>query len=164
VRESREREFKEWKERYEIPFDQEFNVKQLLQIREEIEETPTEHVRTRKDLIDIADRIQYHMRLNPKLPEKQYDYKLLVVGNNSQLYNLYEFFRMILNEKDIKSIFSGAKVESYKFSIELHNGVTIIGRYKNAEQIYGYKIDNYINLSGDKEFEENVLKPMLKQK
>lgn len=152
-----EREFKEWKERYYIPYNQEFNVKMLLKIREEIEEIPTEHVRTRKDLIDMADRLHSRMRLNLKLPEKQYDYKLLIIGDNNQLCNLYDFFRMIIKDKDIKNIFS-----YNNFNIELLNGITILGRCKNENQIYGHKIDSYLNLTGDKKFEEEILKPMLK--
>lgn len=156
-----EREFKEWQERYEIPYTEEFNVKQLLKIREEIEETPTEHVRTRKDLIDMADKLYNHMRFNPKLPEKQYDYKLLIVGNENQLHAIYDLLRILIREKDIKSIFDGTRSEIHKFSIELYNGVTIMGRYKDEKQFRGYPINAYINLTGDIEFEENILKPIL---
>jgi hypothetical protein len=76
----------------------------------------------------MADKLYNHMRFNPKLPVKQYDYKLLIVGNENQLHAIYDLLRILIREKDIKSIFDGTRSEIHKFSIEVYNGVTIIGR------------------------------------
>jgi hypothetical protein len=61
-----EREFSEWKEKYEIPFNQEFNVKMLLNLREAIDETPNEHIRNKRDLIHTAMDIEQRLHLTSK--------------------------------------------------------------------------------------------------
>jgi hypothetical protein len=161
-----ESEFKKWQERYDIPYDEEYNVKLLLQIRDEIDSTPMEHVKTKRDLNDMADRIYYHLRLKPREPEepeREYDYTLLIIGNNNQIHNVYQILRLIIDDKCIKNVKNGMyTLGQYYFTIELYNGVKIIGKSKTEELIQGYLVDYYLNLTGDQQFEEEVLKPMLK--
>jgi hypothetical protein len=58
VSENVENKFKEWKARYKFEDFYDFNVKSLLQLQEQFEQCDPEHVRTKKDLLDMILRLQ----------------------------------------------------------------------------------------------------------
>lgn len=62
-----EREYKKWEEQFVIPFEQEFNIKALLGLRHQFNNTSDEHIKTKVDLLHAMKRLQEDMNLKPKL-------------------------------------------------------------------------------------------------
>jgi len=60
-----EREYKKWDEKYTIPFDDEFNIRLLIQLRYDILTTKPEHTKTKLELIEMTNRIQSRLKLKP---------------------------------------------------------------------------------------------------
>lgn len=63
-----EREFKEWKERYEISYDMEFDIKALLKLQEEYDNTEvgSNTTLTRRTILDMINKLHRDTRLKPK--------------------------------------------------------------------------------------------------
>ena len=61
-----ESEFKKWQERYSIPFEMEFNVKALLDLQWQFNNTEDGHVKTKADLIQAISRLQRDLHLKPR--------------------------------------------------------------------------------------------------
>ena len=63
-----QREFNEWKERYDIPYNMEFQVKTLLKLQEEYEtvEIGSNTTKTRETLLHMIQDLQGRMNLNEK--------------------------------------------------------------------------------------------------
>lgn len=66
-----EKEYKKWEEQYDIPFEDEFNIRLLFQLRYDILHTKPEHTKTKKELIEAAHRIQQCLRIKPKINNKE---------------------------------------------------------------------------------------------
>lgn len=62
-----EQKFKKWKEQFDIPFDEEFMVKTLIELEEEYENIPktSNTIMTRKTLIETISRLKASLRLKP---------------------------------------------------------------------------------------------------
>jgi hypothetical protein len=67
-----ESEFKKWEEVYEIEFNQEFEIKALLDLQYQFSSTPREHVKTIGDLIHTMNQIKRNLNLKPKKNEETY--------------------------------------------------------------------------------------------
>jgi CRISPR/Cas system-associated protein Cas7 (RAMP superfamily) len=65
-----ESEYKKWEERFEIPFEQEFNIKALLGLRHQFTATQDDHVKTKMDLLWSMQKIESHLNLKPKKKNK----------------------------------------------------------------------------------------------
>lgn len=84
-----QKEFETWKEKYEIPYHMEFDVKTLLKLQEEYENIPegSNTTKTRETLLQMINRIHMSMNLNQKetLIKPMYvDYVSLDAKNDSQ--------------------------------------------------------------------------------
>lgn len=64
-----QREFSEWQEKYEIPVHMEFEVKTLLKLQEEYDETPSgsNTTRTRETLLGMITKLHRDMRFSEKV-------------------------------------------------------------------------------------------------
>jgi hypothetical protein len=74
------REYNEWKEKYEIPLDTEFQVKTLLKLQEEYNsiEPNSNNTKTRETLLHMIQDLQMKMILNKKRKTEMYvDYAKL---------------------------------------------------------------------------------------
>jgi hypothetical protein len=153
-----EREYKKWEELYVISYEEEYNIKLLLQLRYEIFHTKPEHTKTKLDLIEMAQRIQSRLKLHKRQPEDKdnKNFSLLIVSN---VYNnsILDLFKMLLGSKNLKTI----KGHRNYGEIETYDGITIFITPK-TDMIRGKKVDYYLNLTGDMEYENKVLEKMLK--
>ena len=62
-----EDKFKEWNNKFEIPYGYEFQLKTMFELEEQFRETPKENVKTKRDILDMINRIYYSMyRLKEK--------------------------------------------------------------------------------------------------
>lgn len=83
------KEYEKWQEKYEIPYEDEFNIKLLLQLRFDILHTKPELTKTKIDLIEMAQRIQSRLRLK----EKTKTYNIMYVD---YLYNTKPHLRKVI--------------------------------------------------------------------
>lgn len=61
-----EKEFEKWKQYYDIPFANEFNVKALLSLQYDFMSLPDDYVKSKKDLIEAMSVIKRDLYLKPK--------------------------------------------------------------------------------------------------
>lgn len=60
-----ESEYKKWKEKFEIPFELEFEVRALFELQHQFINTPDEHIKTKTDLINAIGRLKRDLNLKP---------------------------------------------------------------------------------------------------
>lgn len=65
-REYVEGELKKWNEEYEIPFEQVFDVKAILDLEYQFLSTPDDHIKTKSDIVHTMQRLKSGLRLKPK--------------------------------------------------------------------------------------------------
>jgi hypothetical protein len=149
-----EREFQKWSEIYEIPFDQEFEVKALLELQGQYNEIPDKHIRTKTDILNAIHGIKGRLRLKKKvnLSNEEKLKVLVVVDHYSKIKEIVNIFARIINNEWIDYV----KMYQGEATIQTKDAV-IEFRPKNEMQIRGLKYDIYLNLTGDKQFENEVL-------
>lgn len=100
---------KEYYDRYEIDFKQEFYVKELVKLKVQYEDTPNEHIRTKSDLMKLILDLEKRLVLNDKIPtinliNELEDYSLglikTTVENNNLLFkaNMSDVLNNRLNQ------------------------------------------------------------------
>lgn len=151
-----EKELEKWKENYNIPFEKEFDVKALLSLQYDFITLPEDYVKSKKDLIEAMQMIQKNLNLTKKkkLSENEKIRLLIVVESEAQLQNVSELIELILGS----SIEKYYKHKTYAFFINDSVKVDICTKSIN---LHGKRCHSYWNLTGDLEFENKVLKPML---
>lgn len=150
-----ESEFKKWKERYEIPFEKEFNVKALLELKYQYYNTDDNHVKTKADLIHTIVKLQNDLNLKMKRKASENPVKLLFVANNSQqARSLFEFLINVIDRENIVKVFyNDRRITTKDYDIRIAT--------KDHPANRGIRCHDYFNLTGDKEFEEQYLKNTL---
>jgi hypothetical protein len=53
-----DKKFEDWKKRFEFPDFYDFNIRALLQLQEDFESCPPDHVKTKRELLDMIVKIQ----------------------------------------------------------------------------------------------------------
>lgn len=159
--ESNKRELKtleDYRQMYEIPIQEEFYVRELVNLQNQYAKTANEHVRTKTDLMRLIMDIQKKIKLTPKENVRQHEYSLLIVCNNGQNRTIFEFFEILI-PKDMIKMKTGMKTHFY---LETFSGIKIhfvsINNFECA--MHGKRIDNYWNLTNNIEFEKKFLEPM----
>lgn len=61
-----EKELEKWKQYYNIPFENEFDVRALLSLQYDFMSLPDDYVKSKKDLIEAMSRIKRDLYLKPK--------------------------------------------------------------------------------------------------
>jgi len=145
------KEYKIWEEKYQIPYEDEFNIKLLLQLRYDILHTKPELTKTKIDLIEMAQRIQSRLRLKEKQKTPNYNYTIMVIGDKLQLVVIKKLIEMISRENILD-----------KNHVKLTNGISLYFMPKDENKIREYKFNDYIDLTNDKQFQNNVLKMILR--
>jgi hypothetical protein len=146
-----------WKENYNIPLDQEFNLKALFGLQYDFMTTPSEHVKAKKDLIEAMQLIQKNLNLTKKkkLSDNEKVNLLIVVENEAQLQSVSELIELMLGS-------SIEKYYKYKTYTSFVNDSVKVDIYTKSTSLLGKRCHVYWNLTGDIEFENKVLKPLLK--
>ena len=70
-----ESEFEKWKDMFEINYINEYDVKLLLSLRHQLEETPDEKIKTKVDLINAIKNLSRDLKLKPKAQDTS-EYKI----------------------------------------------------------------------------------------
>lgn len=99
-------EYQKWQEKYDILYEDEFNIRLLLQLRYDILTTKPEHTKTKLELIEMVNKIQSRLRLKSKIYQHNniiyVDY-IHTQGNEPDKVIIYNKNKMIiLQNKDYK--------------------------------------------------------------
>ena len=62
-----EEKFAFWNEKYNIPYNSVFIIRSLFELEYQFMMTPLEHVKTKRDILDMIQKINQSIRLNPKI-------------------------------------------------------------------------------------------------
>ena len=121
-----ENELKKWKEEYDIPLTDEFNVKTLLDMQEEYDsiEKGSNTTRTREVLLHMIQDLKSHLRVQKKEKIKMY-----VNLNRTEATIYYDDNYVFFNEKEF-SLFKVvdfikliAKQQYYNIEVKLDRGI-----------------------------------------
>ncbi|RNB59375.1 hypothetical protein EDM57_04325 [Brevibacillus gelatini] len=86
-------QFNLWNEKFNIPFEHEYELKKYFELQHQYDNTPDEHVKTKRELLDMMNKLKYHLpRLKPKLNNELYE-KLLKASVTRQLVEIYSVDR-----------------------------------------------------------------------
>lgn len=137
-----EREFKKWQEKYEIPFQSEFQVKTLLKLQDEYNnvEEGSNTTRTRETLLRMINEVGGSVSLKPK---QEYNETILVIGNNERINLFLCMLERIVSRNNVSHIVKSSSQIYPRF--ELFNGIKFIFA-KSEEQARGVKFDYKINI------------------
>lgn len=148
-----ESEYEKWKERFKVPYEQEFNVKAMFELQWQYEKTPIEHIKTKRDILESIQRILHGMKLMPNYNAVEHGELLIFAKNYNQKVNLHEMFKLMLNEKlveeDLK--INGISARSILKTKELTINIEIPRKELGYR---GYRADYILNLTGEKEIDE----------
>lgn len=148
-----EREYKSWKERFEAPYEQEFNVKAMFELQWQYSKTPSDHIKTKRDILETIQRILEGMKLKPNYNTVEHRELLIFAKNYTQKVNLHEMFKLMLNEKlleeDLK--INGVSARSILKTKELTINIEIPRKELGYR---GYRADYILNLTGEKEIDD----------
>jgi len=100
-----EREFKEWQEKYEIPFNQEFQVKTLLKLQEEYDgiECGSNTTKTREVLLHMIQDLSTRLNISPKIRTRDKLYvDVFILDGKSKCYIYYKDKLCIIADKNIE--------------------------------------------------------------
>lgn len=132
-----EREFSKWQNNYEIGFEQEFDIKALLNLQYQFMITPNEHTKAQGDIIHTINQIRRNMNLKTKI---NHDKQLKVIvltddyGVKSDMYNL---FYNLLQPHTITGNEHGRKLITKDFEVTFTS---------NPDLVRGMKSDYTIDL------------------
>lgn len=148
---------KNYNEKFEFNEVEKYYLEKYCELQEQYDNTSNEHVKTKKELLDMM--IKLHREIRWKVKTEYHDYKILVVGND--YFELDKFKRFL---KDNLSNIDNSRIKNLDDpDIETKNGKQFYFYLKSLRGVSPqFKVNEYINLTGDKEFEENVLKKLIK--
>lgn len=150
-----ESEFKKWQEKFEIPFEKEFDVKALLSLQYQFMVTPDEHIKSKKDLIDAIHRLQYNLKLEPVTNPDEFKI-LAIVNNQSQKGSLFEMFKKLLGDKIIESSIKTNSPGELRTKLRTKDcEISILTcSHNNIDHLRGRKADYILNMTGSRDVDE----------
>lgn len=131
-------QFNKWSEHYIIPFEHEFELRKYFELQHQYDNTPDDHVKTKRELIDMMGKLKYHLpRLKPKLNNELYD-KLLKAAVKRQLVNVYPIDR---GTGKTTTLIKFAKEFGFAVIVHSQEIANILIDHHGYDHIYGYGED-----------------------
>lgn len=122
-----ESEYKKWEEKFEIPFELDFEIKALFELQHQFINTPDEHIKTKTDLINVIGRLKRDLNLKPikKFNDKD-KLKVLIIADNLSIKKEYEEFLSQILEGNIETQYlrnskSDFVTNTHKITIAVEN-------------------------------------------
>jgi hypothetical protein len=136
-----ESEYKKWEEKFEIPFEKEFDVRALLSLQHQFLTLPDEHIKTKADVISTLNKLNERLSLKEKKTFKFCDRKsiLFIVEDSFHMKDLEQFLTSTIGNKKIDNTFNSTfhtkiKTEEFDIRISLDNSNTLRGQ--RADFVY----------------------------
>lgn len=135
-----ESEYKKWEERYEINFEQEFDLKAMIELQYQFEITPKEHIKTIGDIVHTKNQIMKNLNLKKK-PFKKKDgskYKILLLSDNiDSRDHLSDLFKLLLNKDVItfKQSLNSTELLTNDFQLSIVNPLSDLSRGKSGDLV-----------------------------
>lgn len=139
-----ESEYKKWEERFEIPFQQEFNVKALLSLQYQFMSLPEDHTKAKADVIKTISDLNRNLNLKPKrkLSNNEKRKIMFVVDSSHQLSMFNAFLDEIIpreNKEQFLSTTSLTKIytDTYEIKVVKNNSLNLRGQ--RADVVFDVK-------------------------
>jgi hypothetical protein len=144
-----ESEFKKWEETFEIPFEQEFNLKALLALQHQFLTLPDEHIKTKADVMGTISRISKDLNLKRKrkLSDSEKYSIMFVVDDKLQKDRLEDLFTLSISENNLESVHSSNN--QTKIKTDLHQ-INIVVNGEN--RLRGQRADSVFKLENGSKF------------
>jgi hypothetical protein len=118
-----ESEYKKWEDKFEIPFEKEFDVRALLSLQHQFLSLPDEHVKTKADIIITISRLTERLNLKKKNILKDED-KLKVIFVVDDEVNKKELSDILtkvtgVNDNDTFNTPSSVNIKTDQFNIKI---------------------------------------------
>jgi hypothetical protein len=116
-----ESEYKKWEEKFEIRFQDEFNLKAMIELQYQFEITPKEHIKTIGDIVHTKNQIMKNLNLKPKvrLSDSQKREYLFIAESTTQKMNIEELF---LRHPSVENVFTktySTRVTTNEFKVHI---------------------------------------------
>lgn len=147
-----ESELAKWKEKYEIGFQDEFDLKAMLELQYQFTITPPEHVKTLGDIIHTKNQIMRNLNLKPAVSKENFEV-LVFVNNNLQKAQVHDLFSRLLSGKLIEDELQVAMSGKVKGVLKSSN-FNIRVETDSLNYYRGMRADYILNLTGNKEIDE----------
>jgi hypothetical protein len=127
-----ESELAKWKENFEIGFQDEFDLKAMIDLQYQFMITPMEHIKTIGDIVHTKNQIMRNLNLKPKkkyTDEQKVEY-LLAVEDTRQMKSLEELFSKMSNVEKVSIRPSASHIitDQFKVSIIVNKEYELRGR------------------------------------
>lgn len=139
-----ESEYKKWEERFEIPFQQEFNVKALLSLQHQFLSLPEDHTKAKADVIKTINDLQRNLDLKPKrkLSDNEKRKIMFVVDSSHQLSMFNAFLDAIIpreNKEQFLSTTGLTKIYTDTYEIKVVKNSSLNLRGQRADVVFNVK-------------------------
>jgi hypothetical protein len=137
-----ESEYKKWEDKFEIPFEQEFNVKALLSLQYQFLNLPDEHIKTKADIVATISRINKDLNLHRKvkLNDNEKRALLFVTSNKGQREILEDLLSSSIPNEEIENVLSTnghMRMKTDKYIINIYeNGNSQMLRGLRADEVF----------------------------
>lgn len=131
-----ESEYKKWEEKFEIPFEVEFNVKALLSLQHQFMNLPDDHVKAKAEIMRTISDIQRTLNLKRKANLENKIEVVLLAKETGAKIDLVNFLHKLLNNQ----ILTGKQSMS-KYEIETDTSRIRIVDAVNSENWRGMRGD-----------------------
>ncbi|MEH7116090.1 hypothetical protein V7128_01525 [Neobacillus vireti] len=147
-----ESEYKKWEEKFEIPFEQEFNIKAMLSLQHQFLTLPDDHVKAKADVMSTINSISKNLNLKKKkkLSDSEKYSIMFVVDDKLQKDRLEDLFTLSVSESQIENVHSSnnqtrIKTDLYQINIVVNGDIL---RGQRADSVF--KIEDGTNLLSPK--------------
>ena len=154
-----EQKYNKWKEKYDIPDYEEFMLKSMFDLEHQYNNTPDEHIKTKSDILrtinDIKKDCNFKYSKSQKIENIDKNIILIVTDNDDRY--LREIFYDMLGKEVInyKNVRNNSVIITNKYIIKF--------KEKDSDNLRGMRCNYFLNLTGDKEFESQVLIPLVRE-
>lgn len=148
-----ESQLAKWRESYIVKPEQEFMLKAMFELQYQYKNTPDDHIKTKRDLIEAVQRIMSSLKLVPALSKDRFKV-LVIVNDDIDQVKVYEMFqKMFVDRIPLKEI---QVIGSGRIQIPLinTNEFEITIKKLNMHLLRGMRADYILNLTGNKEVDD----------
>jgi hypothetical protein len=150
-----EREYKKWEEKYEIPFEQEFEVRTIIELQDEFRSVPEDHTKRRSEIINMITHLKGRIRLK-EMPLGATIYKkvLITSRNRGAIESAYDLIHSLVGDR------AGCYFSEDSNSRTIRFKGKVFKFQKKSETLRGSRFDLCLDL--DNTYDSNRIKEFSK--